>query len=1752
MPSHKADNNDKDSNWTDWDGSPLTKLKWYDELPDRFRKYRSLWERGVMVHKGVTITASPAHSYHIVVNNIKEGTFKTPNVLNGFTKKVGTVADDAVPDAKKSRFADAPEQLADDDRDFFDDIAESITCHQTRKDYKESTSASGMALLAQLAKERDESNDDLASWASARRVELVGRGIEAPTVIAFNRFREDYLEFSAQMGDRGGSDLVTAKALFDAARDLGDTIQMKIDVKAEIKNPTTLPETVELIKIVLSKHETTGASKSRGRTLLASDTRGAASGDAEKSRFHDSSGKRIFVSGADDDCTVCNGRFGGGKHLRIHCPDYDRSKATDRTPAKKDKDKKSGEKPKRTGAARVAGAGAESADEEASYYDGNDGIDIASTTDVALSALFQGGARTVEVKRGAAKAMAAKAERVATPVPPQPDELSSSDDSSDAEDTPSAVPPPPSILSPSTISPRTPSFLPLPEARRRVDVLTPESPMADFRSATTDTGSGVSMRTGGTDHRDRRRILEEMRSEVGLAPLPVPTGLPLAPLHAPSAVDVAPPVAPQLAPAPDAPPAHGGAPVAPPPPPHETGFRLPGFPDLAFTLEASVSAVSMQRRADGAGGLQHAYSITHDGAVLHAVCPATGPIVKNVAPAGSLLVGCAGRDSLWACAGVLLLTRPVDIPDAGPRSAPASRFSFSLPLLAITGLLVVIAYLLAVIAGAGSAGHVDHAAIGASFHDPGTWLAAARSLGHHTSLRALLNHLLSGLVRGYTVAAACAHGAWHAAVLLAQCTRAAYSCLGCVALPCLAAVAAPIGSAAAAVTSAALVAAAVVATGFLIRRTCTAAAALCTSLWGGVPLRFILPKLLPRRLMAALGRVFPQIPPPGYSTTNHRCPTRWARLTGRSESRTCAPLISRANWQGRFHGLRQRCRNDLVNSPRTAPWLSLPLLLQLLLTSILDVGACALNLRSTTAGTAPHGPLIATQTTSALERAADASRRAATAVRATSARLLRTCRARFLLSISLVIQTCLAIHRDPSLLVRTADELAGWLIGRHACLAALHVTNAPTLLAKLVTYTSSILSNMVLRLTFYLFLRAVSTYLMGAATARWTSRTTRRLWQFGKLAFTILLLRSELALRQDRGRAQSPVSVAPLPSGVRGQLPPAVCAAVASLQRQAVPASQTPSMSCVPPSDRPRREAAPSRGPHAACSMPEERPLVRRVGFALRQSARALPPKTRLPAADGAWRSAHKVHRWAQLVIDSGCTWHVHNNLEELINVRDCNDVVVDANGNEVECSKVGDLLVVVQDSRKREFKVWLRGVRYSPSFEDTLISVDQLWHAARIDSVFRDVRALVCLRNVDTSSGDLLHLPFQRAGGLYRWNVGVISKRDAEQLTPPSGKALGLKSGIHSAGSRSHVHALPADDAAAVLHRRLHVSLDHLRRLGERSADAPEHVAAARALTCPICAEANSTRLPHGHSQYHPTHAGRLVHADIVGPFVSSFFGGYKYALVLVDDHTRFKFVYFLKAKSEAPDKIRAFISSMNAHASSNSAAPVRVVGSLHTDNAGEFLSRKFTDLLDHELVAQTTCPPHVHALNGVAERAINSILALTRSYLTAGHVPPSYWTHAVEMAVDVLNRTSGPSADSAAGPSSYELLTGEKPRVMGNMPFGCRAFAVKPRDQYSKTTIDPRAWVGVNIGRSARSPGAYKIYVPSARRIVVTSEAYFMESFYPLRPRGEQHDDIGDQPTVPDTASDAQQPPGPPARMAGAARSMASAFHEAVRDGR
>ena len=75
-----------------------------------------------------------------------------------------------------------------------------------------------------------------------------------------------------------------------------------------------------------------------------------------------------------------------------------------------------------------------------------------------------------------------------------------------------------------------------------------------------------------------------------------------------------------------------------------------------------------------------------------------------------------------------------------------------------------------------------------------------------------------------------------------------------------------------------------------------------------------------------------------------------------------------------------------------------------------------------------------------------------------------------------------------------------------------------------------------------------------------------------------------------------------------------------------------------------------------------------------------------------------------------------------------------------------------------------------------------------------------------------------------------------------------------------------------------------------------------------------------------------------------------------------------------------------------------------------------------------------------------------------------------------------------------------------MDIMPFGCRNYAVKPTAAVRKTNLESHAWVGINLGLEADTPGAYNVWLPNVGRKVVTSEVYFDEGLMPWRPKGDQ----------------------------------------------
>eukprot|EP00965_Chrysotila_dentata_P229251 6197080-Pleurochrysis_carterae.AAC.1 len=212
-------------------------------------------------------------------------------------------------------------------------------------------------------------------------------------------------------------------------------------------------------------------------------------------------------------------------------------------------------------------------------------------------------------------------------------------------------------------------------------------------------------------------------------------------------------------------------------------------------------------------------------------------------------------------------------------------------------------------------------------------------------------------------------------------------------------------------------------------------------------------------------------------------------------------------------------------------------------------------------------------------------------------------------------------------------------------------------------------------------------------------------------------------------------------------------------------------------------------------------------------------------------------------------------------------------------------------------------------------------------------------------SSGHRIHVPFSRTSGLYVLRAiayGASSVNDVP-TAPPIHRCMA----IHSSRTSHHIGVMSSQDATHFMHRRLHIGSTHLRSLPTITADAPSLLSRGSHDACDACTEAHDTRHPHNTPRYKPSYAGRLIHADIAGPFLPSQRGNFQYALILVDDHTRFKSVHLLRHKSEAPAAVKKFIASFTASLNRNSATNSKLIGSIHSDNAGEFLSAEFAAYL-------------------------------------------------------------------------------------------------------------------------------------------------------------------------------------------------------------
>nr|GEY16050.1 hypothetical protein [Tanacetum cinerariifolium] len=186
-----------------------------------------------------------------------------------------------------------------------------------------------------------------------------------------------------------------------------------------------------------------------------------------------------------------------------------------------------------------------------------------------------------------------------------------------------------------------------------------------------------------------------------------------------------------------------------------------------------------------------------------------------------------------------------------------------------------------------------------------------------------------------------------------------------------------------------------------------------------------------------------------------------------------------------------------------------------------------------------------------------------------------------------------------------------------------------------------------------------------------------------------------------------------------------------------------------------------------------------------------------------------------------------------------------------------------------------------------------------------------------------------------------------------------------------------------------------------------------------------------------------RLLHMDLCGPMRVSSINGKKYILVIVDDYSRFTWVYFLRTKDEAPDMIIDFVNQVQ----KNLKASILMI---RTDNGTEFKNEKLRLLYAKLGIVHKTSIARTPLQNGVVEIR-NRTLVENRSIVHTRY-----------------------------NKNPYELIRGRKPNVQYFHVFGSLCYPTNDRDDLGK--MKPKADIDLD---NLFGPMYEEYYVTSSQEV-------------------------------------------------------------------
>ena len=194
----------------------------------------------------------------------------------------------------------------------------------------------------------------------------------------------------------------------------------------------------------------------------------------------------------------------------------------------------------------------------------------------------------------------------------------------------------------------------------------------------------------------------------------------------------------------------------------------------------------------------------------------------------------------------------------------------------------------------------------------------------------------------------------------------------------------------------------------------------------------------------------------------------------------------------------------------------------------------------------------------------------------------------------------------------------------------------------------------------------------------------------------------------------------------------------------------------------------------------------------------------------------------------------------------------------------------------------------------------------------------------------------------------------------------------------------------------------------------------------------------------------------DVTDPFHVTSLGGNRYAMLCVDNFTRFKFIRFLKHTSDAAKEPRELVAEHIAPAGIK-------IGTVCTDAGGEF-EGGFQLLLKELGIKRDMTPPHTPQYNGVVERALGLLRDKTLALLRGMAV---VWTEAMNYACEMSNHCTTTSLNPGVSPD--KLWVGHRPMFDYLILFRTVEYLRRPEPEYK---LAPRGAKCIMLGIDTNYP--------------------------------------------------------------------------------